>query len=53
VLEKEGAKLDDAGMKMCIERYSKTPEYGMMPWTKKLKCVRDASSGAELEKCGK
>lgn len=52
VMEKEGAKLDDAGMKACVDRYSKRPEFGLMPWTKKLKCIRDAGSGAELEKCG-
>jgi len=54
VMEKEsGAKLDDASMKECVTRYSRTPEFGLMPWTKKLKCLRDASSAAELDKCGK
>ena len=52
VMEKEGAKLDEAGMKACIDRYSRKPEFGLMPWTKKLKCLRDAGSAAELEKCG-
>ncbi|MEX1362388.1 MAG: hypothetical protein AB1Z98_04635 [Nannocystaceae bacterium] len=54
VMEKEaGSKLDDGSMKECIARYSKTPEFGMMPWSKKLKCLRDADSLAGLEKCGK
>lgn len=53
VMEKEGAKLGDADMKECVERYSRKPEFGLMPWTKKLKCLRDAGSAAELDKCGK
>jgi len=53
VMEKEGAKLDDAGMKACVAQYSRTPEFGLMPWTKKLECIRDAGSVADLEKCGK
>jgi hypothetical protein len=53
VMEKEGAKLDEAGMKECVERYSRKPEFGLMPWTKKLECLRDAGSAAELDKCGK
>lgn len=53
LMEKEGAKLDDAGMKACVDRYSKQPEFGIMPWTKKLKCIRDAGSLADVDKCGK
>lgn len=54
LMEKEaGAKLSDEDMKECVTRYSREPEFGLMPWTKKLKCIRDAESLADADKCGK
>lgn len=54
LMEKEmGSKLDDAAMKDCVSKYSREPQYGLMPWTKKLKCIRDAGSLADAQKCEK
>ena len=52
--EKEsGAKWDDATRKTCVEKFSKRPEFGLMPWVKRVKCVRDAKTLAEAESCNK
>ena len=54
LMEKEmGSKLDDAAMKECVTKYSREPEFGLMPWTKKLKSIRDAESLADAQKCEK
>lgn len=36
----------------CEKWASKRPEFGIIPWVKKLKCARDAGSIAELDACG-
>lgn len=54
LMEKEmGSKLDDAAMKECVTKYSRQPEYGVAPWVEKLKCIRDAESLADAQKCEK
>lgn len=36
----------------CEKWASKRPEFGIVPWVKKLKCARDAGTIAELDACG-
>ena len=38
--------------KGCEKWASKRPEFGIVPWVKKLKCARDAGTIAELDACG-
>lgn len=37
--------------KECVARFSKTPEYGLLKWASQTKCVRDAESLDEVQKC--
>lgn len=54
LMKKEsGAEMGADFMKECIAVYGKEPEFGRVPWVKQLKCIRDAESMAELEKCEK
>jgi hypothetical protein len=54
VLEKEaGAKMPEELRKECIAQYSREPEFGKVPWVKRLKCIRDAESSKEMEQCEK
>ncbi|HWB73487.1 MAG TPA: hypothetical protein VG755_01000 [Nannocystaceae bacterium] len=54
VLEKEaGAKMPEELRKECIAQYSREPEFGKVPWVKRLKCIRDAETSKEMEQCEK
>lgn len=44
-------KWGDAERQECIKKFSTPPEFGLMPWVKRVKCVRDAGSLADVEKC--
>lgn len=52
VMKKEtGSDAPEAFVKECIARYSREPEFGKMPWVKRLKCVRDADSINAMKTC--
>ena len=54
LMKKEtGSEMPADFMTACIAEYSKEPEFGRVPWVNQLKCIRDADSLAELEKCEK
>jgi hypothetical protein len=36
----------------CI-RHAQPPEFGRIPWVSQMKCLKDARSLAEIEKCAK
>jgi hypothetical protein len=54
LMKKEsGAEMPAEFKKECIAVYSKEPEFGRVPWVKQLKCIRDAETSADLDKCEK
>ena len=54
IMKKEtGSEMPAEFTKACIDEYSREPEFGRVPWVNKLKCIRDAESMAEMEKCEK
>ncbi len=46
------AKVKDGLVKDC-ERRAKPPEFGRVPWVKRMKCMKDAQSRGELDACEK
>jgi hypothetical protein len=54
LMKKEsGSDMPAEFMKACIDEYAKEPEFGRVPWVAQLKCIEDADSLADLEKCEK
>jgi hypothetical protein len=54
LMKKEsGVEMNADLRKECVAMYSKEPEFGRVPWVKQLKCIRDAETGADLDKCEK
>ena len=45
-----GATLGGKAREQCI-RDAQPPEFGRIPWVKRMKCLRDAGSLKELEAC--
>ncbi|MBL4688911.1 MAG: hypothetical protein JKY37_30250 [Nannocystaceae bacterium] len=55
-IAKSGASASDADLTEarndCVKKAGKAPEFGRGPWVEKLKCMRDATDAAALDKCG-
>jgi hypothetical protein len=45
-----GKELGAKGREVCIE-HAQPPKYGRVPWVKRMKCLRDASSLKAIEAC--
>ena len=45
-----GADLPQKERETCIRR-TQPPEFGRIPWVKRMKCMRDAKSLADLDAC--
>jgi hypothetical protein len=43
----------EAEIKKDCERRARPPEFGRVPWVKRMKCMRDAGSRKDLEACDK
>ncbi len=53
VMKKEtGVELDPSQRQACLRR-AEPPEFGRAPWVKRMKCLRDAKSSAEIATCSK
>jgi hypothetical protein len=46
-----GAELDAKAREECVRRATHRPEFGVIPWVKRMKCVRDAGTLKELDAC--
>jgi len=54
VMTKDGPSLGDklkAELAKDCERRAKPPEFGRVPWVKRMKCMRDADTRQALEAC--
>ena len=48
---KKETGVEPAGLREECVRRAQPPEFGRIPWVKRMKCMRDADSGKALEAC--
>ena len=51
VKDEKGIELPDQARDDCLRRASKAPEFGRAVWVAELKCLRDARTSDDLNRC--
>ena len=52
IMKKEAnADMSAKDREACIRDAETQPQFGLVPWVKRLKCVRDAETSADLKAC--